>query len=161
MPRQPFKGLAGYAQSKEIDMRKTQKGDTIKVHFRGTLDDGTEFARTSEGEPIQFTIGEGLLIKGFEDQTIGMTPGESKTIRLEVEDAFGPKRDELISTIPRSSIPDHIELSVGLQLKVKSSSGDPLQVEITAVDEDEITVDANPPLVGQPLNFNIELVEFA
>jgi len=141
-------------------MRKAQKGDTVKVHFKGTLDDGTEFARTSEESPIEFTIGEGTLIPGFEEETVGMSEGESKTVRLEAERAFGQKRDDLISRIPRSTVPENIELSVGLQLQMKTSSGEPVQVVVTDISEDDLTIDANPPLVGQPLNFAIELVEF-
>jgi peptidylprolyl isomerase len=141
-------------------MRQAKKGDTIKVHFTGTLDDGTEFARTSEDSPIEFTIGEGALIQGFEEETIGMAAGENKTVRLEPERAFGHKREELISTIPRSAVPDNIELSVGLQLQMKTASGQQVQVVITDVAKEDITIDANPPLVGQPLNFAIELVAF-
>lgn len=141
-------------------MRKAQKGDTVKVHFKGTLDDGTEFARTSEESPIEFTIGEGTLIPGFEEETVGMSEGESKTVRLEAERAFGQKREDLISKIPRSTVPENIELSVGLQLQMNTSSGDPVQVVVTDISEDDLTIDANPPLVGQPLNFAIELVAF-
>jgi len=141
-------------------MRKAREGDTVKVHFKGTLDDGTEFARTSEESPIEFTIGEGALIPGFEEETVGMSEGETKTVRLEAERGFGHKRADLISKIPRSAVPENIELSVGLQLQMTTSSGDPVQVVITDISEDDLTIDANPPLVGEPLNFAIELVAF-
>ena len=141
-------------------MRHAQKGDTVKVHFTGRLDDGTEFARTAEDTPLEFTIGEGTLIEGFEEEAVGMREGETKTVRLEAERAFGHKRTELISNIPRSSVPDDIDLSVGLTLQMNTSSGHPVQVVVTQISEDDITIDANPPLVGQPLNFDIELVAF-
>jgi FKBP-type peptidyl-prolyl cis-trans isomerase 2 len=142
-------------------MRQAQKGDTVRVHFTGTLDDGTPFASSLEGEPVQFTIGEGYLIPGFEEETIGMAEGEQKKIRLEPERAFGEKREDLVSKIPKSAIPDHIELEVGLQLQMSSASGNPVQVLVTDVAEEEVTIDANPPLAGHPLNFDIELVAFA
>jgi peptidylprolyl isomerase len=141
-------------------MRQAQKGDTVKVHFKGTLDDGTVFADSTNGDPVQFTIGEGALIPGFEEETVGMQEGEQKSVRLEAERAFGHKRDELVSQIPRSAVPDDINLAVGLQLQMKSSAGQPVQVVVTDVAEEEVTIDANPPLAGHPLTFDIELVEF-
>jgi peptidylprolyl isomerase len=141
-------------------MRQAQKGDTVKVHFKGKLDDGTEFARTSDESPLEFTIGDGTLIPGFEEETVGMAEGETKTVRLEADRAFGHKRADLISKIPRSAVPENIELSVGLQLQMNTASGNPVQVVVTDISAEEFTIDANPPLVGQPLNFDIELVEF-
>ena len=141
-------------------MRQAKKGDTVKVHFKGTLDDGTEFASTSEASPLEFTIGEGTLIQGFEEETVGMTEGETKTVRLAAEQAFGHKREELISKIPRSAVPDNIELSVGLNLKMNTPSGNTVQVVVTDITEQDLTIDANPPLVGHALNFDIELVGF-
>ena len=141
-------------------MRQAQKGDTVKVHFKGTLDDGTIFADSKGGDPVQFTIGEGTLIPGFEEETVGMQEGEQKSIRLEAERAFGDKRDELVSTVPREAIPDEIDLTVGTQLQVNSAAGQPIQVVVTDVSEEDVTLDANPPLAGRPLTFDIELVEF-
>ncbi len=141
-------------------MRQAQKGDKIKVHFTGTLDDGTLFANSRDGEPVEFTIGEGKLIPGFEEEAVGMAEGEQKTVRLEAERAFGEKREDLVSKVPRSAIPDHIELSVGLQLQMSSPSGSPVQVTVSEISDEEVTIDANPPLAGHPLNFDIELVEF-
>ena len=141
-------------------MRQAKKGDKVKVHFTGTLDDGTLFANSRESDPVEFTIGEGALIPGFEEETVGMAEGDQKTVRLQPDRAFGNKREDLISKVPRSVIPDDIELSEGLQLQMSSSSGDPIQVVVTEVSEEEITIDANPPLAGHPLNFDIELIEF-
>lgn len=141
-------------------MRKAQKGDKVKVHFTGKLEDGTEFASSRQEAPVEFTIGDGALIAGFEEGAVGMTEGEQKTIQLEPNEAFGEKRPELVSKVPKSAIPDHVDLSVGLQLQMSSQAGDPIQVTVTAVDEEEVTIDANPPLAGKPLTFDIELVEF-
>lgn len=142
-------------------MKKAQKGDKVKVHFTGKLEDGTEFASSRQDAPVEFTIGEGALIPGFEEGTIGMAEGDRKTIQLEPTEAFGEKRPELVSKVPKNAIPDHIELSVGLQLQMNSQAGDPIQVTVTDVNEEEVTIDANPPLAGKPLTFDIELVELA
>ena len=142
-------------------MKKAQKGDKVKVHFTGTLEDGTEFASSRQDAPVEFTIGEGALIPGFEEGTIGMAEGDQKTIQLEPTEAFGEKRPELVSKVPKNAIPDHIELSVGLQLQMNSQAGDPIPVTVTDVNEEEVTIDANPPLAGKPLTFEIELVELA
>ena len=142
-------------------MKKAQKGDKVKVHFTGTLEDGTEFASSRQDSPVEFTIGEGALIPGFEEGAIGMAEGDQKTIHLEPTEAFGEKRPELVSKVPKDAIPDHIEISVGLQLQMNSQAGDPIPVTVTDVNEEEVTIDANPPLAGKPLTFEIELVELA
>jgi peptidylprolyl isomerase len=141
-------------------MKNAQKGDTVKVHFTGKLNDGTEFASSREEAPVEFTIGEGKLIPGIEEGTIGMAEGDQKTIHLEPNQAFGEKRLELVSKVPRSDIPDDIQPTVGLQLQMNSSSGNPIRVVVTEISEDEVTLDANHALAGQPLTFDIELVEF-
>jgi peptidylprolyl isomerase len=141
-------------------MKNAQKGDTVKVHFTGKLDGGTEFASSRDDAAIEFTIGEGKLIPGIEKGTIGMAEGDQKTIRLEPNQAFGEKRSELVSKVPKSAFPDDIEPRVGLQLQMPSSSGNPIRVVVTEISEDEVTLDANHVLAGQPLTFDIELVEF-
>lgn len=141
-------------------MKNAQKGDTVKVHFTGRLDDGTEFASSRADVPLEFTIGDGKLIPGIEEETIGMLEGDQKTIYLEPNQAFGEKRPELVSKVPKSSIPNEIEPTVGLQLQMTLSSGNPMRVVVTEISEDGVTVDANHALAGQPLTFDIELVEF-
>ena len=141
-------------------MRKAEQGDTVKVNFTGRLDDGTEFANSNGDEPLEFTIGDGQLIPGFEKATVGMTEGERKTIRVEPSEGFGEKRPEMVSKVPRSAIPDHIELSEGLPLQVTTPSGEPVRVVVTDVSDEEVTLDANPPLAGLTLTFDIELVAF-
>jgi peptidylprolyl isomerase len=141
-------------------MKNAQKGDTVKVHFTGKLEDGTEFASSREEAPVEFTIGEGKLIPGIEEGTIGMAEGDQKTLHLEPNQAFGEKRPELVSKVQRSDLPDEIQPTVGLQLQMNSSSGNPIRVVVTEISENDVTLDANHALAGQPLNFDIELVEF-
>ncbi|MEA1947699.1 MAG: FKBP-type peptidyl-prolyl cis-trans isomerase [Thermodesulfobacteriota bacterium] len=140
-------------------MRKAREGDTVRVHITGSLDDGTEFA-TTEGEvPMELTIGEGMRISALQQSALGMAAGEKKTVRLESNQAFGEKRPELIWQIPRSTIPDNIDLTVGTQVRVSSKGGDPVQVTVTNISYEQVTIDANPPFAGQALTFDIELVE--
>jgi peptidylprolyl isomerase len=141
-------------------MKNAQKGDKVKVHFTGKFDDGTEFASSRGDAPVEFTIGEGKLIPGIEEGTIGMAEGDQKTLHLEPNQAFGEKRPELVTKVRRSDIPDDIQPTVGLQLQMRSSAGDPIRVVVTEISEEELTVDANHALAGQPLTFDIELVEF-
>jgi len=140
-------------------MRKAREGDTILVHITGSLDDGTEFA-TSGGEvPMELTINDGMHISALQQSALGMVVGEKKTVRLEADQAFGEKNPGLVWQIPRSTIPDNIELTIGTHLQVSSKRGNPLQVTVTDIYNEQVTVDANPPLAGQALTFDVELVE--
>ena len=141
-------------------MKNAQKGDRVKVHFTGKLDDGTEFTSSRNESPIEFIIGDGKLIPGIEEGTIGMSEGDQKTIQLEPSQAFGEKRPELVSKVSISDIPDDIEPTVGLQLQMTSSSGNPIRVVVTEISEEEVTIDANHALAGQALTFDLELVAF-
>jgi len=140
-------------------MRKARMGDTILVHITGSLDDGTKF-ETSGGEVLmELTISEGMRISALQESALGMAVGEKKIVRLEPEQAFGEKNPELIWQIPRSKIPDNIDLTIGTQLQVSSKKWNPLKVTVTDIGNEQVTVDANPPLSGQALTFDIELVE--
>ena len=140
-------------------MRKAREGDTILVHISGSLDDGTEFA-TSGGEvPMELTINDGMRISALQQSALGMVVGEKKTVRLEADQAFGEKNPGLVWQIPRSTIPDNIELTIGTHLQVSSKRGNPRQVTVTDIYNEQVTVDANPPLAGQALTFDVELVE--
>jgi peptidylprolyl isomerase len=140
-------------------MTQASKGDTVRVHFTGRLKDGTEFGKTKKEEPLEFTIGEGQVIPGFEESTIGMRPGETKRVELEPEQAFGEKRPELVSKVDRSVVPEHIDLGPGTQLQVTSADGNPVMVTVTDLSDEHVTFDANPPLAGLSVTFDIELVE--
>jgi peptidylprolyl isomerase len=134
-------------------------GDKIKVHYTGKLDDGTVFDSSRDGDPLEFVIGEGKLIKDFEKAVLGMTVGKSTTIRIAAADAYGEYRDDLLFEVPKESIPPEVELGVGLTLCMQHNDGSILTVVITAVTDKTITLDANDRLAGKDLTFDIEMVE--
>lgn len=134
-------------------------GDNVSVHYTGKLDDGTVFDSSRGREPLAFTIGEGMLIPGFEKAVVGMSPGESAEVRIPADEAYGPYRQELLSRVSREDFPAEITPEVGLQLEATSDEGDRMLVTITEVDEQSILIDGNHPLAGQTLNFSIQLME--
>jgi peptidylprolyl isomerase len=140
-------------------MPQAKKGDTVKVHYTGKLVDGTVFDSSRGGEPLQFTIGEGQVIPGFEEAVTGMSPEESRTTEIPVDKAYGHHHQEMVMEIPRNQVPADIEPEVGQRLQVGTPSGQPVVVTIVDVSEASITLDANPPLAGKDLVFDIELVE--
>ncbi|NIS74817.1 MAG: peptidylprolyl isomerase [Deltaproteobacteria bacterium] len=142
-------------------MSKAKKGDTVTVHYAGSLNDGTVFDSSMEREPLQFTIGDGKLIPGFEDAVVGMSPGESKTIMLPPEEAYGDHREELTVEVERGQFPNDLNPQVGQHLQIPQSSGGVINVRITSMDESMVTLDANHPLAGEDLTFRIELVAVA
>jgi peptidylprolyl isomerase len=142
-------------------MRRAQKGDTVRVHLTGCLDDGTKFASTFGEEPLELTIGEGKLIECFETSLIGMSEGVRKTVRLEPAQAVGERRPELVSNIPRHLVSEqHGDLKVGAKIWVKDQNANDVQVTVKEVSDQEVTIDANHPLAGQSLTFDIELMGF-
>jgi peptidylprolyl isomerase len=134
-----------------------QTGDTVEVNYTGKLTDGTVFDSTSGGEPYEFTLGQGQVIPGFEQAVTGMKIGESKTVSIPADEAYGPRRDDLIVEVNRDELPPDIDPQVGMQLQTDHAGGI-LVVTITGVSETTVTVDANHPLAGQDLTFDIELV---
>ena len=141
-------------------MRKAQKGDTVRVHFTGLFDSGEKFATTVGEEPLELTIGDKKLIDCFEESIIGMAEGEKKTVRIEPSDALGERKDQLVSKVPRHTIPEkHEDLRVGSKVRVTGENGNPVDATVTHLSDSEVTVDANHPLAGEALNFNIELIE--
>jgi FKBP-type peptidyl-prolyl cis-trans isomerase 2 len=140
-------------------MSKAKMGDTVTVHYSGSLNDGTVFDSSMEREPLQFTIGDGKLIPGFEDAVVGMIPGESKTIMLPPEEAYGAHREELTVEVDRGQFPNDLNPKVGQYLQIPQSSGGVINVRITSMDESMVTLDANHPLAGEDLTFEIELLE--
>jgi peptidylprolyl isomerase len=134
-------------------------GDLVRVHYRGTLKDGTEFDSSFDGEPLEFTLGEGMVIPGFENAIVGMTDGETKTVSISPDEGYGQYSDELIAVIQRSILPDDLEPQVGMQLEAKAEDGTVTVVGITEVTDDTVTLDANHELAGQELIFEIKLVE--
>jgi len=140
-------------------MTQAKQGDTVKVHYTGTLANGTQFDSSAGREPLEFTLGEGNVIPGFEAAVVGMNTGESKTVTVGSEQAYGPRIEEAVRQFPRSGIPEHIQLEVGLQLQAQDSSGRPLMLTVVELDEETVTLDANHPLAGKDLVFELELVE--
>jgi peptidylprolyl isomerase len=139
-------------------MTQARHGDTVHVHYRGTLDDGTEFDSSEGGDPIIFTLGAGQVIPGFEEAITGMTAGDKKTQRIEAQNAYGDRRDELVFTVGREQMPDGAEVEVGDMLRVGFPDGSNAAVQVAAIDGETVTLDANHPLAGKDLTFDLELV---
>jgi peptidylprolyl isomerase len=142
-------------------MAHAKNGDTVKIHYSGKLDDGTQFDSSEGREPLEFAVGSGQVIPGFEQAVEGMAVGESKSVSIPAEEAYGPHREELVHDLPTSALPEGLTPEVGMQLQGRSGDGQALQVVVTDVKDEAITVDGNHPLAGQALNFSIELVAIA
>ena len=140
-------------------MAKPQIGDTVKVNYTGTLDDGTVFDKSKEDAPLQFTIGKQQLIPGFEQAVIDIEVGETKKVTIPAEQAYGEHNKEAIVEVTRSRLPDDLDPKIGQQLKVQDKEGSPLIVIITDLTDNTVTLDANHPLAGKDLTFEITLVE--
>ena len=140
-------------------MTQVKSGDTVKVHYTGKLDDGTQFDSSIDNEPLQFTIGTGQIIPGFEQAIIGMSPGESKSTTIPADQAYGPHQPELVLIVERDKFPPHIDPTVGQQLEMRQSENQSVGVLVTDVSESHVTLDANHPLAGEDLIFDIELLE--
>ena len=139
-------------------MTQAKQGDTVHVHYRGTLDDGTEFDSSAGSDPIIFTLGAGQVIPGFEEAIEGMAAGDKKTQRIEAQNAYGDRRDELVFTVGREQMPDGAEVEVGDMLRVGFPDGSNAAVQVAALDGETVTLDANHPLAGKDLTFELELV---
>ena len=140
-------------------MTKAKAGDRVKVHFEGILVDGTVFGSTKDDEPFEFTIGEKNMLPGFENAVIGMQKGDTKTITLPPEEAYGLPRKELVHIMDRSSFPQEINLEIGKKLQVRTQDGKHTIVTIKDITDDSIVIDENDPLAGKTLTFKIELIE--
>jgi peptidylprolyl isomerase len=138
---------------------KAKNGDTVKVHYTGKLEDDTVFGTSTDSEPLEFEIGAGQIIKGFEQAVVGMKAGETKTEIIEADNAYGPSRKEMVLAVERSQLPEDIDPKVGDQLQINQQENQPVQVTVTEVTDEKITLDANHPLAGKDLTFDIELVE--
>lgn len=140
-------------------MQQVKKGDTVKVHYHGRLTDGTTFDSSDGREPLQFEVGSGQVIKGFEDGVAGMNVGDKKTIQIPVDDAYGPKDENMLVEFPKSNFPEDLKPEVGMQLNMTNGGGQVIPVTIVEIAEESVMLDANHPLAGQDLIFEIELVE--
>lgn len=140
-------------------MSTAKAGDTVRIHYTGTLEDGTQFDSSSGREPLEFALGSGQVIPGFDSAVSGMSVGESKTVTISPKNAYGERHEQLVQQVPRDILPEDLDPSIGMQLQSQSPDGQVMNLVITEVVEDTITVDANHPLSGQALTFAIELVE--
>jgi peptidylprolyl isomerase len=139
-------------------MARAKRGDTVRVHYTGTLENGEQFDSSRGMDPLTFTLGEGAVIQGFDDAVDGMAIGESKRVTIPATEAYGARRDELTLRIPRSELPTDLELEVGSQLRMEQGA-DSVVVTVRDMDEGSVTLDANHPLAGEALTFELELVE--
>ena len=140
-------------------MSQAKKGDSVKVHYTGKLDDGTVFDSSVGREPLDFTVGAGQLIAGFDEAVVGMAVGEKKTVRIAAEQAYGPHNPEMTLQVPRSDLPADIQPELGMQLEASQEGGHSMVVTVVEVTDESVTFDANHPLAGKALTFEIEVVE--
>jgi peptidylprolyl isomerase len=138
---------------------QAKNGNTVQVHYTGKLADGTIFDSSVGREPLEFTLGAGQLIPGFEKAVLGMKVGEKKIVTIPADEAYGPHRDEQVVEIPREELPSDLTPQVGQQLVVTQQDGRQIIVVITEVSDKTVTIDANHPLAGKDLTFEIELVK--
>lgn len=140
-------------------MTQAKYGNPVKVHYTGKLDDGTVFDSSIDRDPLQFTLGDGQMIPGFEQAVLGMSLNESKTVTIQMDQAYGPHREEMVNVIERNQIPENMQLEVGQQLQIRQDDGQTFLVRVTDISESSVTLDANHPLAGKDLTFDLQLVE--
>ncbi len=139
-------------------MQQVKKGDTVKVHYHGKLSTGETFDSSEGRDPLAFEVGSGMVIKGFDDGVTGMSVGDKKTLQIPVDQAYGAKNPDMIIPMPKDRFPQDMEIEVGMPLVMSDQNGQQFQVIVTEISEEAITLDANHPLAGQDLTFDIELV---
>ncbi len=138
-----------------------KNGDTVKVHYTGTLENGEVFDSSVSREPLEFTLGQGQLIPGFEKAVIGLKVGDTTTAEIPSAEAYGERNPQMEVQVQKSQLPEGMEPEVGMQLQLNQPDGQAIPVQITKVEDEEVTIDANHPLAGKDLTFNIEVVEIA
>jgi|SRR6185295_14349362 len=142
-------------------MQEAKNGDQVKVHYHGRLDDGTTFDSSEGRPPLQFQVGAGQVIKGFDDGVLGMKEGDKKTIHIPVHEAYGDKSPDMIIEFPRDQFPPDMSPEVGMQLNLRGQDGRSFPVVISDVKEEIVVLDGNHPLAGRDLIFDIEMVEIS
>ena len=141
-------------------MSAIKNGDKVSIHYRGTLDDGTEFDNSYDrGETLTFEVGVGQMIKGFDSGVVGMTVGETKTIKITADEAYGQRQPEAVQSIPKTSFPENFQFIIGQQVQGTGPNGENISAILISEEEETATLDFNHPLAGKDLNFSVELVE--
>ncbi len=140
-------------------MQQAKKGDTVRVHYTGKLTTGEQFDSSAGREPLEFEVGAGMMIKGFDDAVVGMAVGDKKTITIPPNEAYGERNDQMVIDFPRSNFPADLTPEVGMQLMMNNNAGQQFPVTIVDVREDAVVLDANHSLAGKDLVFDIEMVE--
>lgn len=140
-------------------MSEAKSGDTVRIHYTGRLTDGTVFDSSQGREPLEFTLGAGQIIAGLEKGIVGMNTGDSSTVEIGADEAYGPHDPAQVQKVPREMIPGDIELEPGVQLGARTPQGEQLSITVVEVAESEVTVDANHPLAGETLNFAVTIVD--
>lgn len=140
-------------------MTDAKSGDTVRIHYTGTLADGSTFDTSDGRDPLEFTVGTGQIIPGLDKAIPGMAIGDRKVVEVPCDEAYGQHHPQGVQEVPRAQIPDNIPTDVGTQLQMQGPQGQPIPVVITDASDDSVTIDANHPLAGKDLTFDIELVE--
>jgi peptidylprolyl isomerase len=143
----------------EKSMSKAKSGDTVRVHYTGKLEDGTQFDSSAGKDPLEFSIGAGEVLPAFDSAVEGMAIGDSKSVNIEAAEAYGRRHEQLIQDVPREHLPDDMQPAVGMQLQAQGQDGQPIKLVVTEVKKETITVDGNHPLAGKDLDFDIKLVD--
>lgn len=139
-------------------MSEAKNGDTVSIHYTGRLPDGSEFDSSAGREPLEFTLGAGQIIPGLEKEIEGMAVGDKSTVTIPADEAYGPHRPEAVQEVPRTQIPEEIDVAVGTQLQGMTQDGRQLNLTVVEVGDESVTIDANHPLAGKDLVFDVELV---
>jgi peptidylprolyl isomerase len=142
-------------------MAQAKSGDTVKVHYKGTLDDGTVFDSSEGREPLEFRVGSGQVIPGFDTAVIGLNPGDTIVKKIPAAEAYGPHREEMVLTLERDRLPEDLELEVGQELQLSGDGGQSFEVIVAELNESTVTLDGNHPLAGEDLTFAISLESIA
>lgn len=140
-------------------MNGVQNGDKVRVHYHGKLRSGETFDTSQGRDPLEFTVGSGQVIPGFDQGVMGMQPGEKKTVEIPVDQAYGPKAEEMMLEFPKTQFPEGMNPEVGMQLGLSDNTGQSHTVRVAEIREESVILDANHPLAGEDLIFDIELVE--
>lgn len=158
-PKSPVTRAIFLTNESRRQMSEAKAGDTVRIHYTGTLTDGSEFDSSAGRDPLEFEVGGGQIIPGLDREIVGMKVGDRKTVNVPCDEAYGQHNPEALQEVPREGLPPDIEITVGNRLQAVTQDGRQITVVIAAVNDDTVTMDANHPLAGQDLIFDVEMVE--